>query len=67
MELTDANKAHIDAMSYEGLLRQWRFSPAGNPWFEGETGEYWSKRMAELRSAGVDQVEASRRIGWEAP
>ena len=65
MELTDKNKAHIDAMSYEGLLSYWRFAPAGDPWFQGATGDYWSKRMIELRDQGVDHVGASKRIGWE--
>lgn len=65
MDLTEKNKAHIDAMSYESLLSQWRHAPVGNAWFQGETGDYWGKRMAELRSAGADHVGASKSIGWE--
>jgi hypothetical protein len=68
VKLTDENKAKIDAMSYEGLLSKWRFAPAGDPWFQGETGDYWSKRMAELRSkpGGQDEhVRSSKSIGWE--
>lgn len=65
MDLTPENKAKIDAMSYEGLLRDWRFSPSGDPWFQGETGDYWGKRMKELRDAGADHAGASKRIGWE--
>lgn len=66
MELTEENKAHIDALSYTELLRRWRFEPGGNAWFEGETGEYWSERMNELRdSPGVDHVAVSKSIGWE--
>ncbi len=67
MTLTEANKEHIDAMSYEGLLEQWRNAPVGSCWFTGETGKYWGERMAELRSAGADHVGASKRIGWEGP
>jgi hypothetical protein len=63
MELNEKNKAHIDAMSYEALLSHWRFAPAGDPWFRGETGKYWSERMAKLRSEGADHVGASKRIG----
>jgi len=66
MDLTPENKAHIDAMSYSGLLSQWRFAPAGNPWFQGETGEYWDKRMKELRAQPGGQEEhvaASKAIG----
>ena len=65
MNLTEENKKTIDAMSYEGLLSKWRFAPSGDPWFQGETGEYWGKRMNELRAQGVDHVGASKRIGWD--
>ena len=67
MELTEANKNHIDAMSYEGLLSGWRNAPVGSPWFQGETGKYWGERMAELRAQpGGDgqHVAASKSIGW---
>lgn len=69
MELTEANKKHIDAMSYEGLLSAWRNTPAGgSPWFEGETGIYWGKRMAEKRSEDPGgAVRASKNIGWDGP
>ena len=63
MELTKENKEHIDGMSYESLLRGVRFHPVGSPWFQGETGEYWGKRMNELRKTS-DHVAASKRIGW---
>ena len=36
MDLTAENKAHIDGLSYEGLLSRWRFAPVGDPWFMGE-------------------------------
>jgi hypothetical protein len=64
MILTHTNKSHIDSLSYEDLLRRRRFAPMGDLWFEGETGEYWSKRMRELRNAGADHVKASKTIGW---
>lgn len=66
MELTPENKEHIDNMSYEGLLERIRFAPIGDPWFQGDTGDYWMKRMAKLREAGADHVGASKRIGWDA-
>lgn len=65
MKLTPENKAKIDQMSYEQLLERWRFAPIGDPWFQRETGKYWSKRMFELREKGADHVGASKRIGWE--
>lgn len=58
MNLTPENKAKIDSRSYEQLLGLWRFAPLGDPWFQGETGEYWSKRMS-------DHVGASKHLGWE--
>jgi hypothetical protein len=67
MKLNQKNKEHIDSLSYEQLLSHWRFAPAGDPWFEGETGNYWSERMKFLRSQpnGNDQhVAASKSIGW---
>jgi hypothetical protein len=64
MKLTKENKKWIDSISYEQLLGMWRFAPVGDPWFEGETGDYWSKRMKELREQGADHVGASKSIGW---
>ena len=64
MNLTPENKASIDARSYEGLLSHWRFAPAGDPWFQGETGKYWGERLAQLRTSS-DHVGASKAIGWE--
>ena len=67
MKLTEANKEHIESLTYSELLHRMRFAPAGDLWFEGETGEYWSKRMCELRAQpGGDarHVAASKRIGW---
>ncbi len=49
MQLTDENKNYINSLSYESLLEHWRFAPIGDPWFCDETGDYWSKRMKELR------------------
>jgi len=70
MKLTPERKVRIDAKSYEELLSHWRFAPVGDPWFEGETGEYWSQRMSLLRAApdgSSKHVNASKRIGWDAP
>jgi len=65
MKLTAENKASIDGRSYEDLLGHWRNAPVGDPWFEGETGRYWSERMKEMREAGANHVGASKRIGWD--
>jgi hypothetical protein len=67
MKLTPENKAKIDAMSYYSLLDCWRNSPVGDLWFQDETGDYWGKRMKELRSQPGGQelhVAASKAIGF---
>lgn len=68
MGLTPQAKERIDAMSYEQLLSGWRFAPSGSSDFQGESGIYWGKRMAEMRDAPGGQashVHASKSIGWE--
>jgi hypothetical protein len=67
MDLTEENKNHIDGLSYESLLYKWRFAPIDDPMFQGETGEYFGKRMREMRDqVGDDEhVRASKYIGWE--
>jgi len=65
LKLTLENKRIIDSKSYKQLLSKWRFAPTGDPWFCGETGDYWSERMNELRDQGVDHVRASKELGWE--
>lgn len=65
MNLTPERKKHIDGLSYRELLSSWRFAPVGTPWFQGETGDYWGRRMRELRKQGADHVGTSKAIGWE--
>ena len=64
MAISVKEKAKIDALSYEELLRQWRYAPLGDKRFQGDTGLYWSDRMEELRRGGVDPVAASKAVGW---
>jgi hypothetical protein len=68
MILTIEIKAVIDNMTVEDLLAGVRFAPIEDERFQGETGEYWLKRLSELR--GQDNqayVQASKTIGWEIP
>jgi hypothetical protein len=63
--MTNNQKKQIDEMSYEQLLRLWRFSPSHDePLFQGDTGEYYSSVMAE-KKRDVNHVAISKRIGWE--
>lgn len=64
MQLTLENKAIIDGKTIMDLLEGIRYSPIGNPWFEGETGDYWMKRYAELRKQDASaHVAASKTLG----
>lgn len=65
MKLTTEVKTKIDNMSVEELLSGVRFSPIGDLMFQGESGDYWLQRLAELRKSNNTQyAEASRTIGW---
>ena len=59
-------KKWIDNASYEQLLSHWRNAPAGDPYFVGEIGSYYQKRMGEKRSEVGDSehVRTSKSIGW---
>jgi hypothetical protein len=65
VDLTPELKAKIDAMSYEDLLRRWRFAPTGTEIFQGESGDYYAAEMARKRDADpLGAVGASKRIGF---
>lgn len=63
--MTAEEKAWIDNASYAELLRLWRFAPAGHPMFFGDTGDYYSKIMAQKRDAlpHSEQVQISKDLG----
>lgn len=62
MELTPKLRAHIDSLSPTDLMRKWRFSPVGDPLFQGESGDYISKRISQISEE--DKIKISRAIGW---
>ncbi len=55
----------IDEASYEELLYKWRYAPVGSPYFVGEVGDYYSKKMAERRSeiGDAEAARVSKRLG----
>jgi hypothetical protein len=65
----DEMKTWIDKATYESLLSRVRFAPIGDPIFQGEMGEYFSKVMARKREevGEAGHVSASKTIGWEKP
>ncbi len=65
MILTKRYKAYIDSLSYRELLAHWRDISASDPWFQGQTGEYWKKRMSELKAIDPDgALRDSESIGF---
>ena len=64
--MTDEQKRWIDKATLHQLLGKWRFAPVGDPLVRGEVGEYFSKVMAEKRSADPSGwTQASKALGWD--
>jgi hypothetical protein len=65
--ITKELKQQIDSMNYESMLTKWRFAPVGDPMFQGEVGDYFSKIMSEKKEllSSEEQVQISKDIGWE--
>lgn len=63
--MIDKTKKEIDDMDYESMLRLWRSASCGHPMFQGETGDYYSKVMAEKRKVvgNAAHIIASKNIG----
>jgi len=59
--LNDEIKKQIDNMGQEEMAKKWRFAPAGDPMFQGEAGNYFTKRFNEL---GGFTSAISKKIGW---
>lgn len=62
--MNERTKRWIDAATYQDLLTKWRFASVGDPMFQGEIGEYYSKAMAEKRKT-ADHIQASKNVGWD--
>ncbi len=62
----DSMKEWIDNASYEELLRKWRFAPVGDPFFIGEMGAYYGRKLSEKRQevGNEEHVRVSKMIGW---
>ena len=60
-------KEWIDNASYEELLRKWRFAEIGDPFFTGEIGQYYAKKMDTKRNevGNEEHVRISKKIGWQ--
>ena len=67
--MTTKEKRAIRRMTYEELLRLWRFAPAGDAMFQGENCDYvrdvLGRKRAEIGTSGA--IEVSKRVGWHEP
>ena len=64
--MTDEQKVWIDNATYEQLLERWRFAACGDPMFQGDAANHYSKVMQEKKSADPEgAAAASKRIGWD--
>lgn len=59
-------KNWIDNSDYESLLKKWRFAIAGDMFFQGEIGKYYSNVMFRKRNEldSAEQVRISKAVGW---
>lgn len=64
--MKDSEKKWIDEANYEKLLRKWRFAPAGEEIFQGESGVYYADVLAILRAqvGENEHTRVSKEIGW---
>jgi len=62
-EMNKQHKTWIDKASYEQMLHRWRFAPAKDKIFQGDTGTYYCRVMREKREK-IDPVAASENVGW---
>jgi len=66
MALDVEMKRWIDEASYEALLTKWRFAVAGDLFFQGEMGKYYSVMLGKKREevGNSIHVTTSKKIGW---
>jgi len=59
-------KQWIDNATYTQLLSKWRFASIGDPFFQGEIGDYYSKVMSRKHEkvGDAEHTRASKSIGW---
>lgn len=64
--MTEDEKSKIDAMTPWRLLREIRFTPAGEGWFAHQgCGEYICQRMTDWKNEHPEEwVELSKVVGW---
>jgi len=56
----------FESMTYTDMLRIWRFSPAGNPVLQGESGDIFEKVFFRKKTDIGDNeaTRISKLVGW---
>jgi len=64
--MNESTKNIIDVMTYQQMLKLWRFAPSDHKMFQGEVGTYFSEIMKKKsKSLSQDElVQISKNIGW---
>lgn len=63
-ELSPEDKAAIDAMSVEHMVRKWRFAPVGT-FGNDPRSLYFQERLERIKAEDKDAwVAASKLVGW---
>ena len=60
--MTPEQKQQIDKMSQYELCKKWRFAKLGEPLFQGDAGEYFSKKLKEK---GGFISDISKSLDWD--
>jgi len=65
--MKDDVKKTIDGMGYESMLSLWRFAEVGHPFFQEDTGTYFTKVMQEKEKllAPGEKSKISKSLGWK--
>lgn len=60
-------REYIDNASYGQLLHKWRFAPSGDPFLQGEIGDYYKEVMFTKKDAleHSEQVRISKAVGLD--
>lgn len=65
MDLNNETKSHIDNIPLWNLKYFRRHKEESDPWFHGETKEYWDKRITELESRTDKRIRIEREHNIE--
>lgn len=64
--MTNEDKRWIDDATCYELLKRWRHAPIGDPILQEDTGEYYKRKLGEMREriGDVQWSRLSKTVGW---